>query len=79
MIELDCINLDDKEYAIIERIWVNNNEYVYLANPEDGKDVMFRKVTLEDDGTYYSTLDTEEEFDKVVEALSKKLNKNISN
>jgi hypothetical protein len=76
MIDMECITLGGVEYAIIERINYNNNEYVYLANTNVDDDVMFRKVTIEDNETYYSTLDSDEEFDNVVRELGKKLASN---
>jgi hypothetical protein len=73
MVEMDCITLDNQEYAIIERIKYNNNNYVYLANTNVENDFMFRKVIIENNETYYCTLDTEEEFNNVVKELNKKI------
>ena len=69
---MDCIILDGKEYAIIETLEFNNNNYVYLANTSDEKDVMIQKIIIENNETYYCNLDSIEEFNNVIIELAKK-------
>ena len=75
MVEINCITLNGKEYAIIENVCYNNNDYVYLINLEDEKDILVRKVVIENNENYYCTLDSVEELDNVMLEIHKKLNK----
>ena len=53
MIELNCVTLDDKEYAIIETLNYNDNYYVYLVNTSNEEDLLINKVVPSDDGNYF--------------------------
>ena len=41
--EVDIVTIDQKEYAIIKEIKINDTTYIYLSNLVDSEDVMIRK------------------------------------
>jgi len=62
--EYEVIKLEDGlEYAIVYQI----NPYVYLANINNPKDVLIRKMVEEKNGDiYFEGLDSDSEFDKAL-------------
>lgn len=75
--KINTVTLEDgKDYMIIYALEVNNNNYVVLANNEDDKDILVRKVILENGEEYLVTLDNKQEFDDVMVEVSKKINVN---
>lgn len=68
MEELEILTIDDKDYAVIERITDNNNTYVYVTNVDDETDFFVRK---EQNDTLLA-LDNEEELNKALELFAKK-------
>ena len=61
MKELDCIIIDDTEYAIMNEVIDNDVKYVFLVNPNNHSDIMIRKLMANDDDSYLP-LANEEEF-----------------
>lgn len=72
--KMDCIILSDNEYAIIEKVRYNNNDYLYLANLNKEDDFTIKKIKIKNNETYYCGLDNMEEFNNVIMELSKKIN-----
>lgn len=68
MEELEILTIEDKDYAVIERINNNNNTYVYVTNVDDETDFFVRK---EQNDTLLA-LDNEEELNKALELFAKK-------
>lgn len=69
--EVECVEFDDKEYALLKEFSVNDETYYYFISMEDPTDILLRKLLVEDDGEYFTTLDSEEEFDLVMAHLQK--------
>lgn len=68
MEELEILTIDDKDYAVIERITDNNNTYVYVTNVDDETDFFVRK----EQNDILLALDNEEELNKALELFAKK-------
>ena len=65
--EVNIVTLeDDKEYIVVDAIVNNNGKYLVLANKEKHRDICIRKVIVEDGKEYIEKLDTEEEFENVM-------------
>lgn len=62
MEEVYSLELNGKQYLIIDRIKDNDNEFVYFSNEEDPKDFCIRKLA-KDDNDLLIGLDSNEEFD----------------
>ena len=62
MKELEIINIDNKEYALIDTIKSEENTYNYFINTEDTMDFCILKESDED----YISLDNESEFNKAL-------------
>lgn len=75
MEEVDTIILDDNiEYVILEEENIEGTTYTLFSNINDDKDICFRKTIIEDGKEYYTKLDDEAEFKKVITYFNKKLN-----
>ena len=48
MVEFEALDIDGVEYLILDRSFIDGEEYLYLSNSEDENDVMFRKVDKTD-------------------------------
>lgn len=62
MKEVEVINIDDKEYALIDTIKSEENTYNYFVNTENVMDFCILKEDAED----YISLDNESEFNKAL-------------
>ena len=62
MEDVYSLELDGKQYLIIDQIKDNDNEFVYFSNEEDPKDFRIRKLASYDNDTLVG-LDSSEEFD----------------
>ena len=71
MVEFEAIDIDGVEYLILDRSFIDGEEYLYLSNSEDETDVMFRKVD-KTDRNFIIPLDNEEEVIKVAKAFNDK-------
>lgn len=68
MTEVDVVTLEDgKDYYIMKEKKLNGISYLYLVN--DAKEVAIRKIEVINDVDMIVTLDTDEEFNKVVDAF----------
>lgn len=65
---IDYYDLDNKKYALVNEITIDNINYLLLANLEDEGDVLLRKVDPNDDN-YLVPLDNEDEVYKVLETI----------
>ena len=72
MNELDAIQLEGREFVIIDEIVLNGVKYIHLANASDIEDFCIRKIVLRDNKEILTGLDTIEEFDFVLDAFIKK-------
>lgn len=69
MEDIYTIEIDDKEYFIIDEIVEGDKRLVYLSNTLDPKDFLIRKVSKEDDKEVLIGLDSKEEFDRALEVF----------
>ena len=75
-IEVNVIRLEDNvDYMIVSAITENNNKYFLLAKEDSPKEILLRKVIVEDGKEYLVKLDNDDEFDEVMTLFSDKLNK----
>lgn len=63
--EMDVIEIDGIDYAILKEFEIKGTAYVHLVNVNDPLDFMFRKVLIEDGEEYLVGLDSDQEFDLV--------------
>lgn len=64
---------DNKEYAIIKELIINETPYTLFASIDDPSDICYRKTVTEDNIEYYERLKDEKEFDLVSMEFAKKL------
>ena len=64
--ELDVIDIDGIEYAILTQLPLNGNTYAYLGALDDPETFMIRKIIEEDGEQFLVKLDNEEEFDSAL-------------
>ncbi len=62
MEDIYTLEIDGKQYLIIDQIKDKDNEFVYFSNEEDPKDFCIRKLASDDNDTLVG-LDSDEEFD----------------
>lgn len=68
MSQIDVVTLEDgKDYYIMKEKSLDGITYLYLVNEE--KEIAIRKIEAINNVEMIVTLDTDEEFDKVVEAF----------
>ena len=60
--EVEIVNKDGKEYALIDTIEGNNNKYNFFVNSENPMDFCVLKNKIVNNKEVYSSLDDEEEF-----------------
>ncbi len=69
---VDTIEIDNKEYIILDKLTNNNNTYYYLSNANDPKDFFIQKLDNQKENLI--PLDSKEEFNIAMEIYSKKYN-----
>lgn len=74
MSEFEVIEVDNKEYLIVNEIAYKNTNYIYLVNPKNELDVMIRKQSKEDKDLYIP-LESDDEFNLANLLLFKETNK----
>ena len=74
MSEFEVIEVDNKEYLIVNEIEYKNTNYIYLVNPKNELDVMIRKQSKEDKDLYIP-LESDDEFNLANLLLFKETNK----
>lgn len=72
MKEYNVASLNGKDYIEVDTINLNDNTYVFLVNEKDEKDFTIKKITYENDKSFYEPLDTKEEFELVLLTFTKK-------
>lgn len=65
--EIDVYTIDNQDYLLIDRI----QQFLYLANANDDKDMMIRKIDQADE-TLLLPLENDEEFEKALLLLTSK-------
>lgn len=72
MSEYNIASLNGKDYIEVDTINFKDNTYVFLVNEKDEKDFLIRKITSENEKTFYEPLETKEEFEVVMLMFTKK-------
>lgn len=62
LIELD----NGRFYKIVEEVTIDEKKYVFLANENDNKDLLFQTINYDNPVPIISKIETEEEFNKVL-------------
>lgn len=62
MEEIYSLEIDGKQYLIVDQIKDKDNEFVYFSNEDNPKDFCIRKLA-KDDNDMLIGLDSDEEFD----------------
>ncbi len=70
--EVEIIEIDDKEYVIIEEATHKEKTFFYLSNIQDEEDTLIRKASY-DDKTKVIPLESEEEFEIACNLLYKNI------
>lgn len=63
--EVECVEIDGKDYIIARRYEIAGHTYLYLINADDVMDFIIQKKIMEDGEEYVVGLDSEKEFDLV--------------
>ena len=71
MNELTVVELEGKEYSIIDEIQVDNIIYVYFINPKNLTDFCIRK-TVDEKKEILTGLDDVQEFNKALKIFEQK-------
>lgn len=71
--EYNIITLEDNlEYAELETISYNNNEYILLSELNNPENFCIRKTKIKNNEEYIVGLDSDEEFDTILKLLTEK-------
>lgn len=65
---VNYLELDGKNYIIVNEVDYKNNHYVYLVNEDDKDDIMIKKYNYD----ILEPLSSREEVDEVLGLLTKK-------
>ncbi len=72
--ECNVVVLDGVEYTEIHRLENNGNTYVLLSNLDSPTDFCIKKLVIKDGEPYIRGLKREEEFNEVLNLISKDFN-----
>lgn len=72
---METVILNEKEYYVIEKIIIEEKEYYILINTTDNEDICIRKKIIEKEEEYLVGLESEKEFNLVMEEYKKKVDK----
>lgn len=71
--EYNVITLENNiEYTEIDKIEYNNNTYIFLSDLENPENFCIRKLITENNEEYIIGIDTEEEFNNVLNLFQQK-------
>lgn len=71
--EYNIVTLEDNlEYAELETISYNNNEYILLSELNNPENFCIRKIETKNNKEYIVGLDSDEEFDTILKLLTEK-------
>ena len=79
MKEVNIIQLNNKEYALINEININGITYMHFSNTSNSKDFCIRKVVIKDGEEVITNLDNREEFDTAIREFAKAGNEFLEN
>lgn len=70
--ELDVVNIDNKNYLVINKVTSNDNTFLYLSNIEDEDDTLIRKID-KNDSSQAIPLENDKEFEIACNLLIKNI------
>lgn len=71
--EFEIITLEDNlDYAEIDKINYNNNNYVFLSEVDNPENFCIRKIKIENNEEIIIGLDSKEEFDTILKLFTEK-------
>lgn len=71
--EYNIVTLEDNlEYAELETVLHNNNEYILLSELNNPENFCIRKIKIKNNEEYIVGLDSDEEFDTILKLLTEK-------
>lgn len=70
--ELEVIEIDEKEYCVINEVTYKEKTFLYLSNIQDEEDTIIRKVSPEDENIVIPLQD-EKEFEIACNLLCKNI------
>lgn len=79
MEDVKVIDLENETYIVSDEINIDNTKYVFLNKEKDILEFGIRKILVDKDQEYIVKLDSEEEFDKALEAFLHKHQKELEN
>lgn len=68
MVDVEVYMFDGKNYIVFDKI----QDYVYLANEKNTRDMMIRKIDNNNDDHALLSLESDEEFEKALMLLTTK-------
>lgn len=76
----NCIMLDDgSKYTVIDKDTVNGVAYAYLLSQDNDSIFFFKRYKEENGSVILSAIETDEEFDNVVNYFGNKFKKMLEN
>lgn len=64
--KIDTVIIENKEYYIVQKFIIQNNTYYMLISTINEKDMIIRRLTIENGKEYLVGLVDEEEFNLVI-------------
>ena len=78
-IQVETLEIDGKDYVLLESLEANGKKYFYFSNFENQNDIQILKEKIESDEKYFVSLDSETEYDEALILFNQKykdINKN---
>ena len=66
-VELECIEIEGRDYLVMAEGEVEGTTYLYLVNEDDREDVRIHKAVSIDGKEYVAMLESEEELERALE------------
>lgn len=72
MEEVNIVEFDGISYIEVDVIKIKDVDYAFLVNEENDTDILIRKLTTENDKTFYDPVESEEEIKLALAYFAKK-------
>lgn len=76
MEDVKVLNIENKNYLVVEEVTFHNNRYVLLVNENDEDDERIQKIINKDDKEYITNLESQDEVIAIMKLISEKHLKN---
>lgn len=64
--KIDTVIIENKEYYVVQKFMIQNNTYYMLISTTDEKDMIIRRLSIENNKEYLVGLVDENEFNLVI-------------